>query len=147
MIYESSEIAPERNRLGLTLDELSRVSRVSARVIGKVEKVGCASERTLKKLTDALLKARGGGELRAKLDSLEAEIAALRARAVPEIVWNENTSKVGAFTLDVPQAPGGWVWRIWWHGALVSSVGMTGGTMDQAKANCEAAFLRMVGCK
>ena len=59
MIYESSEIAAERVRLGLSQDKLAALSGVSARQIGKVEKVGNASERTLKKLTVALQRARG----------------------------------------------------------------------------------------
>ena len=64
MIYESSEIAAERIRLGLSQDKLAAltgVNGVSARQIGKVEKVGNASERTLKKLTVALQRA-GGAE-------------------------------------------------------------------------------------
>ena len=61
MIYESSEIAAERVRLGLSQDKLAALSGVSARQIGKVEKVGNASERTLKKLTVALQRA-GGAE-------------------------------------------------------------------------------------
>ena len=61
MIYESSEIAAERVRLGLSQDKLAALSGVSARQICKVEKVGNASERTLKKLTVSLQRA-GGAE-------------------------------------------------------------------------------------
>ena len=62
MIYESSEIAAEREKLGIGRDRLAALSGVSASRIGKIEREGHATEVKLKQLTVALQKARGGGE-------------------------------------------------------------------------------------
>ena len=87
-------------------------------------------------------------ELLARVETLEAENAALRARAVPEVVWDGMLAEVGGFILEVRGGFVGWSWAIWRNGTIVSNGGgMTGGTEGQAKAHCESAFLRLVGVK
>ena len=84
-------------------------------------------------------------KLIAEIRRLEAENAALRARAVPEVVWDGMLAVAGGFILEVRGGFVGWSWATWRNGAVVSNGGMTGGTEEQAKAHCEAAFLRLVG--
>ena len=63
MIFESSEIAGERAKRGLSRNRLAAISDVPASRIAKIEREGNATEQKLKKLTAALLAValRAGG--------------------------------------------------------------------------------------
>ena len=90
------------------------------------------------------------GRLVAEVRRLQAENAALRARAVPAVVWGEP----GEFDPAVA-TPGdfrllAWddgTWRIVLGGHKIEKGMAEVQTLDAAKSGCEAAFLRLVGCK
>jgi hypothetical protein len=95
-------------------------------------------------------------ELAAENRALKAENAALRARAVPAIVWNRfpmaSRAQVGAFRLTVEwlyQGNSTMRWR-WWidmgdtRVANGSELGYA--TCEEAEGEAGAAFLRLVGC-
>jgi hypothetical protein len=79
-------------------------------------------------------------ELAAENRALKAENAALRARAVPAIVWEGEIARAGSFGLT----SNGEIWFVCvkvGEQVIVLLKGKTGG-----KPACEAAFLRLVGC-
>ena len=78
----------------------------------------------------------------AKIRRLEAENAALRARAVPGLRFNRmGVAESGQFT-GCGADNGDWALGIYLKGILVSIEDGTGG-----KASMDAAFLRLVGVK
>ena len=100
-------------------------------------------------------------EMPSRIKALEAENAALRARAVPEFQWARPTKIVGfregkqlsavVLTANVGEVTAQIVkrwtgqklyfhWEICWMRGFSSDI-------DGAKSACEAAFLRLVGCK
>lgn len=100
------------------------------------------NERELREI-DAM--GAAGGYLPGDVVRLIAEVRRLRARAVPGVAWHGQRAKSGGFVLEVRGGFSGWAWATWRNDAIVSNGGMTGGTEEQAKAHCEAAFLRLVG--
>ena len=76
---------------------------------------------------------------------LQAELTALRTRAVPAIVWFGNDAESGRFTLQVYRYRSGWTFRIC-RGPVFIEGGAVFETDDVAKGECETAFLRLVGC-
>ena len=90
-------------------------------------------------------------EAEARADRLTGELcdargenAALRARALPVIEWRGKSAVSGGFLLEVREQFG-WELEISHNGTIVLRGGTPGGTEDQIKAICEAAFLRLVG--
>ena len=84
-------------------------------------------------------------EMPNRIKALEAENTALRARALPVIEWRGKSAVSGGFLLEVREQFG-WELEISHNGTIVLRGGTPGGTEDQIKAICEAAFLRLVGC-
>lgn len=96
-------------------------------------------------------------KLIAEVRRLEAENAALRARAVPAVVWPEDpreSARVGDLELEVcqilnqpPESSFHWAVRIWDAGEYADGL-LVGAapSLDLARSACEAAFLRLIGC-
>ena len=84
----------------------------------------------------------------AEVRRLAAENEALRARAVPALGWNrlatESHASSGEMELRVDKYPGFIQWSICWGG---ESLGDYATSLSDGEAKCEAAFLRLVGCK
>lgn len=94
-------------------------------------------------------------ELGCKQDNeaiLEA-IAALRLRAVPAIVWPDDPrgpAKFGVFELftsRICNAEQDWSWDIHPGDDAAEMTSGYADTLEDARRDCEAAFLRLVGCK
>ena len=82
-----------------------------------------------------------GGVLPGDVGRLVAEVRRLRARAVPAVVWDGEKAVCGNFLLGASGHE--WLIGLALNGKLyMLREGKTGG-----KPACEAAFLRLVGCK
>ena len=92
------------------------------------------------------------GRLVAEVRRLQAENAALRARAVPALEWqpeifgNGEEAETKAILCEAWHEPidGGYNWTISSHEGHVLASGNRP-TIDAAKIACEAAFLRLMG--
>ena len=87
-------------------------------------------------------------DMPSRIKALEAENAALRARAVPALTWLPSvvcdlwTAKVVGFTLSAWN-DGSWTIAV---GDKLLARGGNGEGLGVAITGCEAAFLRLVGC-
>ena len=95
-----------------------------------------------------------------KIRQLEADNTALRARAVPDLEWEDfplsegedgPTARAlpGAFKIRIYCVDGRFTWRIRVPGADLAYCGAVDApvTLAEAKAQCRATFLRLVGVK
>lgn len=87
-----------------------------------------------------------------RIRALEAELAALRTRAVPAIVWPDDPrepAKAGCFELLVARICNedrDWHWYVYPGEDLEEIEGGEADSLEDARRDCEAAFLRLVGC-
>ena len=78
---------------------------------------------------------------------MSAELAALQ-RAVPAIAWDAGRhAESGAFRLHIWEAAGFYSWEIYIKQIRVAQSSRNLRSLETAKSQCEAAFLRLVGCK
>ena len=91
-------------------------------------------------------------DLAAAVERLLRENAALRARAVPEVVWPEDpkgSANVGVFELEavrICNADHDWRWYIY-PGEETEEIGCgDADSLEDARRDCVAAFLRLIGC-
>jgi hypothetical protein len=93
----------------------------------------------------------GVESLLAEVRRLEAENAALRARAVPVLEWHNDEAQAGLFECEInPLTEGDFDWSIVWPGKEEGTINLEEGTestREEAESACEAALLRLVGCK
>lgn len=86
--------------------------------------------------------------LLARVDALEAENAALRARAVPEVVWPEGRVYVDVGELRLVARPDGEWWvEITTENDTEEMVSGHETSLELAQSACRSAFLRLVGVK
>ena len=90
-------------------------------------------------------------DMPSRIKALEAENAALRARAVPALEWDNDEAQAGLFECSIsPLTDGDFDWFIVWPGEEAGTINLEEGTeptREEAEDACEAAFLRLVGCK
>ena len=84
--------------------------------------------------------------------ALQAEVEALRARAVPAVVWPEDQrlpAKIGRFELFVTRVNDAncWDWYVYPGEDIEEMEGGDAGSLEDARRDCEAAFLRLVGVR
>ena len=88
-----------------------------------------------------------------RIKALEAENVALRLRVVPAIVWPDDPrepAKFGVFELfasRICNAEQDWSWDIHPGDDAAEMTSGYADTLEDARRDCEAAFLRLVGCK
>lgn len=81
-----------------------------------------------------------------KIEQLEAENVALRARAVPEVVWPEGRIYVDMGELRLVARPDGEWWvEITTENDTEEVVSGHEASLELAQSACKAAFLRFVG--
>lgn len=87
-------------------------------------------------------------KLIAEIRRLEAENAALRARAVPEVVWPEGRIYVDMGELRLVARPDGEWWvEITTENDTEEVVSGHEASLELAQSACRGAFLRLVGVR